>query len=327
MIKLFFSKIWNLIRAIKNPPLFFYWFHHYIKKHVSTNLAYKIAKKNKSDYDRLGIRLIQLDTYDKSGQCCHPDIIIFDKKYWLVCTPYPYGMEDYENPCVFSGESLTSLKHVGTSPIAYPSGVSYGNHLSDPCLFIVNNSLFCLYRDTINKNGVVINKLLAKQYLSNNQWGDSFTVYQSDIDGLLSPAIFQLKNNIYLFYVSYIKKQLILRCLVMDDSFNVITQETCHLGNCPSNMDIWHIAITKNQDDSLKGLFLLRDRTNKNSMELVCTRCSYEFTKWEIQKPVIIPNNIKEIVNFPYKSCFIPNTDKILLSYKDNNSRYCLSIV
>lgn len=319
-------KFWNFVISIRNPFLFIYWLHHYFRKPVNIKLASYIANRNLRAYNKRSISLLQLDTYEESRQSCHPDILFFDNKYWLVCTPYPYGMEEYENPCVFSGESLDSLKRVGMSPIAYPTGKTYGNHLSDPCLFLYNDKVCCIYRDTINENNIITNQLIIKKLLHNEEWGGLEILHQSTTDGLLSPAAFQCDDYLYMYYVSYKDKNLTLCLMKFNSALNILSNEECTCFNMPLNMNIWHIGILKDKD-CIHGIFHFKDKNDSTSMSLYKAECINDYTTWEIRDRIIVPNEIKEEAKFPYKSCYIPHTDKILLSFRDKKDRYCLYIL
>lgn len=39
-------------------------------------------------------------SYDGTGQCVHPDSILYNDKLIFTYTPYPYGVDTYENPSI-----------------------------------------------------------------------------------------------------------------------------------------------------------------------------------------------------------------------------------
>lgn len=94
------KKLVNFALRIFNPPFFRYSVYHNLRKDVSKEVACKIWKKNKKQY-LAEERDFVVDSYDGSNQWVHPDVSFFDGLYWFVATPYPYGMEEYENPCVY----------------------------------------------------------------------------------------------------------------------------------------------------------------------------------------------------------------------------------
>ena len=65
-------------------------------------LAKSIARKNLRSF-LAEEQEFYLETYDGSNQAVHPDVTYFNGEYWLAATPYPYGMEEYENPCLYRG--------------------------------------------------------------------------------------------------------------------------------------------------------------------------------------------------------------------------------
>jgi len=82
-----------------------------------------------------GIHVLQLETYDRSGQAVHPDPASTPLSWGgsatqLVATPYPGGDATKENPSLYSGASLTEWAVPGgvINPIARPAD----GYLSDP---------------------------------------------------------------------------------------------------------------------------------------------------------------------------------------------------
>ena len=74
------------------------------------------------------------------------------------------------------------------------------------------------------------------------------------------------------------------------------------------------------EDDSLVGLFLYISAKDSRDIKLYYAS-SIDNLHWNIDKEIPMPDKIKHIIQFPYKSCFIPNSDQILLSFRDKNSR------
>ena len=52
-----------------------------------------------------------------------------------------------------------------------------------------------------------------------------------------------------------------------------------------------------------------------------------DLLSWKIIKEVNIPREIKDVMKFPYKSCFEPCTGKILLSFRDFKDRNRLALI
>ena len=82
--------------------------------------------------------LINVKTYEGSGELVHPDVAYFSRRwqgsrYWLSATPYPGGDPRFENPSIFSA-SISREMNVPTgvaNPLDLPEPKGY---LSDPDL-------------------------------------------------------------------------------------------------------------------------------------------------------------------------------------------------
>lgn len=319
-------KIISLLQTADNPSYLRYRIHHYLQKTVRTADAAKIACRNKLFYKNAGVDLIWLNGYDGSFQCCHPDMAYWQNKYWLLATPYPYGMEEYENPCLFAGETISELFPVMNEPIAFPSKKGYGSHLSDPCLLAIQDQLYCFYRDTVERDGEIENIIFYRIYDTERKWSDARIVISSKKDGLLSPAVIAEKEGYFMYFVSSKEGKLKLHRGLLSDKFEMLTDEICKCGNCPENMDLWHIGISK-ESSGYKGLFLFRGKSNPGDFQLYSSAYDEVSTTWNIIKRIENPKKLDGIIKIPYKSCFIPNKGGILLSFRDIHSVYGLMVL
>ena len=135
------KKMFSLLGTLRNPFFFLYRVCHYLNRYVPHRLATFIYHRNIKDYKKEGVRDFLLDTYDGGGQAVHPDIVYYNNLYWLTITPYPYGMEEYENPCLYQGKNLNNLA-LPKGPIAVQKEHTQGVHLSDPCFAVDDNKLY-----------------------------------------------------------------------------------------------------------------------------------------------------------------------------------------
>ncbi|HVZ77116.1 MAG TPA: hypothetical protein VG818_03945 [Gemmatimonadaceae bacterium] len=85
--------------------------------------------------------LVMLDvpTYDESGQSVHPDIVAFDtawhgSPYWLVMTPYPFGNPGFENPSVLVSPDGSQLAVPAATHNPVVPGLGLPAYNSDPDL-------------------------------------------------------------------------------------------------------------------------------------------------------------------------------------------------
>ncbi|KEI76749.1 hypothetical protein CF095_05680 [Clostridium botulinum] len=96
---------------------------------------------------------LDIKTYDGSNQLTHPDILydkngIFNHKYWLAFTPYPYYNDKLENPSIVVSED--GKKFVETKGIKNPlddlrNEKNFKAHLSDTDIMFRNNELILHY--------------------------------------------------------------------------------------------------------------------------------------------------------------------------------------
>lgn len=329
------NRLYGLFKSLSNPPFFLYRIFHYLNRFVPYKLASYIYKRNQMDYEQEGVSDFILETFDGSGQSVHPDIAYFGGQYWLAVTPYPYGMEEYENPCIYQGGDLSHLK-VPKGPIAIQHKHTQGIHLSDPCLAANNGILYCYYRESERKGNIEEQTIWGIQYSeSNNCWSEPVLILNSVDDKILSPAmLFNEKGELTVFYVSSLNDRYSLVSTRAEDVNGHLTEH--RIIGAPDDYYLWHIGITRVKDiqiedtDSkqLAGLFLFKSKLAGGGMKLYETRNNGVGTDWNIVREVEMPNEIKDVAIFPYKSCFVPKQNgSILLSYRDKKSRNRLKII
>jgi hypothetical protein len=144
-----------------------------------------------------------IPTYDGSGQAVHPDILYWKDQYWMTCTPYPYGVDTYENPCIYTSKDNYNWQVPDgcINPLAYPSINNSGYHLSDPCLLAFKNSLMIYYRETHKINGVDKSYIKMISSTDGQKWSNPIMVMQSETDSLISPALLSSQEHCFMFHV------------------------------------------------------------------------------------------------------------------------------
>ncbi len=318
----------DMLSISSNKPLFKYRVHHYLKKNVGKNSARKLAEKNKEFYKEKKVDVLWFETYDGSSQLCHPDIVFWDNGYWMIATPYPYGLEEYENPSLYHGTSLNGLIPVDINPIAYPALRGYGSHLSDPCLFLYNDLLYCFYRDTLNYGSVIENRIIFKRLTKEKVFSEGKIVMSSSEDGLLSPSVILYEGVIYLYYVSYVKGLLVLKGITLSEVGEKHSDFVVEVCNQEPDWDVWHIDFKVTRNSFIEGLFLMRGRNEPGKFKLKKARLEVEKQRVYLLEDVVIDSSMSEVMAFPYKSCIIPEmSGKALLSFRDINSVYVLKII
>lgn len=323
-IKAFFT----FVISIFNPPLFYYRLHHYMNVPVTKEKAIKFRKKSRYGLKFENASILDFATYDGSGQAVHPNCLFFYGKLWCVLTPYPYGMEEYENPCIYFGDTLDNLSEYANNPISVRRKNAHGTHLSDPVLFSFNDRLYCCYRSTEKKEtGLINNAILYKEIIIKDNeinLSKEGQIIASTDNQLLSPAFFTSENNIVLAFPDFFNSNDSLLGYCITDSLTVKDPFVMKCINVPDGYGIWHIDV-KNDGNQIKGLFLLKDIKKGRDFKLFFSRM-VEVNKgiWELEREIVIPKSIDRIKMHLYKSSFIPNSEDIILSIKDKKSRYHL---
>jgi hypothetical protein len=82
--------------------------------------------------------MIDIPTYDGTGQAVHPDVVLFDTpwngaKYWLTMTPYALSDQKLENPSILtSDDGMHVSAPVGLTNPVIPAPRNGKNYNSDP---------------------------------------------------------------------------------------------------------------------------------------------------------------------------------------------------
>lgn len=312
-----FSRLWSYLKLLKNPSMFKYQTCHYLNRYVSIRAAQRILKKNQSDYQTYSIKCLDLPTYDGSGQLVHPDIVKWKGSVWFVATPYPYGMEEYENPCLYKGPSLDALKPYAC-PFYCQKEHKQGTHLSDPAFVIFNEKLHLVFRSTVNRKD---DALLVSEYDSDRDtWSEPSQFVSTSSEKLLSPAFF-CDSGISMLYADG-NGRLIRRGL--DGFSNPGESYEASIDGTADGYSIWHLAL----DNNLNGLFLMKSIAgNSPEFRLFRAGSSDNGNHWNVYAEVEYPDALKQIMKYPHKSCFIPGTDKLLLCFVDKKNRYRLTVL
>ncbi|MGH9182113.1 MAG: hypothetical protein ACRDY5_10410, partial [Acidimicrobiales bacterium] len=135
------------------------------------------------------IRMLQVPTYDGSGQVVHPDYLrtpagVLPRYQHLAITPYPLGDATRENPSVFVGRrpGLWTLDPGAPNPVATPAA----GYRSDPDLLYepVTRELWLYYRQATARNTIFL-----VRSADGIVWSDPVPVAVVPSHELVSPAV------------------------------------------------------------------------------------------------------------------------------------------
>lgn len=184
-----------------------------------------------------------IKTYDGSGQSVHPDIIEYKKKIFMAFTPYPFGIDTYENPCVVIWNNNQWELIPGVNPLIKENDFKW--HLSDPCLFIYQGYLVLIYRRTEKRNSKNSSLFISKSS-DGYKWENPKRLNLPLGKDYISPAIIHSKR-VHLVYIDTDKennKAMILSGDSLEFMDNV--EEIALQGF--RDEKIWHIGIAAEEN-------------------------------------------------------------------------------
>lgn len=244
---------------------------------------------------------VNLKTYDGLDQAVHPSCVMQDGKLYMVVTPFPYGNDKLENPCIYVSEDGLNFEPINGdfNPVALPTQHDKLSYLSDPFMKIVDGNITLIYRECVYKNE---QDYTAVIYIMENhnftKWENKRVLFRTDQGGM-SPCIF--KDSLY--YVEFYEDttRLIERT---KNKENVISVE-----NEPNGMMLWHIDFFSHNSDDY-GLFAYSTDHSGGGTRLFLAKRRIDNT-WECHKEILLDN--KKTVAKMYKSCVIAIDDRLSL--------------
>ncbi|WP_283609129.1 glycoside hydrolase family protein [Faecalispora anaeroviscerum] len=197
--------------------------------------------------------LAAVPTYDGYNQATHPKILYFPKKwngyeYWMSVTPYPFGNDDFENPCILvSNDAKSWVTPAGLkNPITgVPSDVKNGAHYSDSHLVKNGEVMEMWYRyNKGNPKTKHPDSSMDYYYRTVSSNGRDWSVpqlMQKSKTGILSLAV-NHENNQYQFWYTTSKKQLMHAVSTDGSAWTDLQQCTVELpgGYLPWHQDVIH---------------------------------------------------------------------------------------
>lgn len=139
----------------------------------------------------VGLGLVNIPTYEGSGQVVHPDVLYFPGgwrgwEYWMAFTPYPGGNPDHENPSlVVSHDGRNwSVPEGLTNPIRGTPDFGYN---SDPDLSYdaTRDRLVMLYREVRGD----FNQIYSLSSNDGTTWSAPTMVFRRPNHGMISPTM------------------------------------------------------------------------------------------------------------------------------------------
>ena len=289
-------------------------------------------------------KVLHIETYDGSNQCVHPDVDVLPNKDYmaLVCTPYPYNTEVYENPCLYILPRLMAdyggcVSQKRCAPIGNPidkrHGTSLGEHMSDPAIIVYDDKIHIFYRDVELHSGVIQDILYEQVYSVNNLSLLSKKVVRRTSNIYVSPTyVVDCCGKMWEYSVHYIQNDSVLVCSYSEigkSIWNEFENQTV-VGKELDRFYVWHISVAykdtrskrcgREDKQDLIALFTMRNKSNRDEYILM-TAC-YLNNAWKLQNKIEMPSVFRKKLYTPYKSCFVEGSNNIMISTYSKKKRW-----
>lgn len=250
--------------------------------------------------------IIDIPTYDGFNQTVHPDVIKQldnnQKEYYLMAiTPYPYGYDKYENPCIYNSADGVEWRPLRTEPLFFPSR-GRGNHLSDPELVVSKEKIFLYFRECIfgEEKFDIIYRSESKNLID---WSEARNIITMDSqEGLISPTIIQVNDAFINFIIS--KTRGLLRNKDKSGKYENAFYECCIKGE-PRDRIIWHIDIKQIKEEYLAGLFVYATELGGREAKLFYAESYDSGCNWDILGEIKLCDNQEEIIDSVYRATIV----------------------
>ncbi len=250
--------------------------------------------------------IINLETYDGLDQVTHPSVVEYNNNYILAVTPFPYGNDRYENPCLYiSNDGETFNRISNAQPLVYPRTHAGLVYLSDPFLYVRDNRLRLLYRECIYSDDKNYDAFIYEMHTNDLvNWSTPCEIMRC-ARGAMSPTVLNDGAIDFLYYVEFFGDGTRLLKRRIEDG----AECEIRVDGIPSGMMLWHIDFLSYRTESY-GLFTLSINHSGAGAR----------TFWAAKRSDgswILCNEIKladdSVITKTYKSCAIPQQDEVLL--------------
>jgi hypothetical protein len=196
--------------------------------------------------------LLNLETSDGSGQACHPDVVFIpggfgarNWTYWMVCTPYPYQDERFENPEIFAGYDGVNweIPEGAQNPIV-PALNNAKDHHSDPDIIFHENQLWLFYRKTLRSRSPRENRIYLMQSADGVRWSSPVEILSEKAEmELLSPAVIHDATCFVMWTVEIHRGEFKIMRRSSRDAVNWSTSEPAAIIGLQNGRHAWHIDV------------------------------------------------------------------------------------
>ncbi|MCX5852799.1 MAG: hypothetical protein NT072_12245 [Deltaproteobacteria bacterium] len=260
------------------------------------------------------IQPIAVETYDGLNQTVHPRVILNDVGvYTMSITPYPFGDNRYENPCVYisqNGVNWSAPEGV-SNPLALPEPNGW-NYLSDSEVIYAHDVYWLYYRESIHRDNINIDRIYRIESEDLQRWTVPALLFETPFGEVISPSIIGYKDYYHIYYVCFINSNSCLkRCVSCNGNFE--NEEILHVKGMPQGRMLWHIDVV-DDGDLLRGLFVLSSGYSGLNCDLFYAESNDGGNHWIIKNKVFILENQEKYFKMIYASSMV----------KDNAGSWCL---
>jgi hypothetical protein len=269
-----------------------------------------------------GVVLLNLLTFDDFNQSNHPDITVFNEKYFLTVTPYTYSNELIENPSLYVSNDGIAFAPLGKQPLVDLPERNFRNHLSDPAIFVQDDCLVLYFRECIYREGESRRDFIYKmQSLDGLTWDAPKNIEYKGVS-CIAPNFCSIKDTDYVYYVvdenevTYLKRGI-------EQNGKITEIEQVIINNPFSSAIIWHVNVEV-INNRLTGLFTYMEKPGKGKTELYYAE-SEDGINWNVIKEIVIAD--KSEISSIYKSTIFIDSKKqtrIIVSAIDKYMRWGL---
>jgi hypothetical protein len=198
--------------------------------------------------------LLNLETSEGSGQAVHPDVLYIEEgfgphrwPYWMVCTPYPYGDDHWENPEIFvSRDGMAwSIPEGLNNPLVTPPAIA-GDHYSDPDIVHYADELWLFYRETTRSTQPTCNILYLKKSKDGVSWSEPVEILREN-EGreLLSPAVIHDGKRFVLWTIERAAEEFRILRRCSENGVQWSSPETGTVTGMGAGRHLWHIDVIR----------------------------------------------------------------------------------
>ena len=242
-------------------------------------------------------------TYDGSGQAVHPDVLVLDEpwggyRYWMAMTPYPNGVDTWENPSILASHDGQAWEVPGglVNPIDAPSSGFY----ADPCLVLDGSLLRCIYSG-----------IFAKSSSDGVTWSarQSLAFASSPAGDRLSPSVVKHGAAYHYWCVSSTPSPNTLLHAAGTTALTYGDLTACTVNGGPAGRDLWHVAVRRTGCGYV-GAFTYCDLGTSGSTARLHLATSPDGVTWTVGVAPLLSLGTWWDNGSIYRACIVP-TDGI----------------